>query len=196
MSSTSFLDLPAELRVMMYKHILASTVDPSDYHEPEAPTPIRLQEYCGLILASKKIKQEFEHEWIVAFNKWLKIRTESAGLQATFLPPNATMREARHLYFSYSFTSRPDHRDLLKLFTNLHSFTLRPHRAFPPEGNAANDETTLRNFFYFGKAESLRRIQDALWYCYDDAKRQSHDHTKGRHQHLLLAARSFLQPHN
>jgi hypothetical protein len=56
MSSICFLDLPGELRVMVYDQILANTVAVSENQEPEVPTPIRLQEYRGIILASKEIK--------------------------------------------------------------------------------------------------------------------------------------------
>jgi hypothetical protein len=56
-------DLPAELQLEVYKHILA---DVSDH-----PSPRELAPYASLLLSCKEIYYNFEYEWVKDFNEFL-----------------------------------------------------------------------------------------------------------------------------
>jgi hypothetical protein len=165
MSSVSFFDLPAELRVNIYEMILADTPDISNTDKEVAPTSIRLNNYRGIILASKEVKREFEHEWVKAFNAWLLKVANRAELQATILPPNAALRDARQVHFHFPASTNTTDRGLMSLVANLHSFTLRPDATFPV------DDTTLRGFFRSAKLREFGRLYESLVNCYIVARK-------------------------
>jgi hypothetical protein len=51
----SFLDLPPELRIKIYRQIL---------HDAGSPYwGALLNSYCGIILCCKEVNAEFDHEW-------------------------------------------------------------------------------------------------------------------------------------
>jgi hypothetical protein len=150
---------------MVYDLILASTVNVPEDREPEAPTPVRLQEYCGIILASKEIKREFEHEWVKAYNTWLFKLVDQAELQTTPLPPDATMREARYIYSTFStnipmVSLIPGPNALIKLVATLPSFTLQPDTTFP-----ANETEAVADFIESHKVKCLSWWKKDLSLC-------------------------------
>jgi len=60
----SFLSLPAELQVKVYKYVLAAA--------PKAPGPGNLATYAGLLLSCKKVASDFEYEWARYYNARLQ----------------------------------------------------------------------------------------------------------------------------
>jgi hypothetical protein len=156
MSETTFFDLPAELRVNIYERVLVNCTDGQN-----APTPISLEQYHGLILACKQVKREFEYECVKAFNVWLLEAADMSRIQPSTPPSNASLRDAQHVHLTFSEISAfAPTEGLTKLVAKLASFTLRPDTTF-----LTNDNDTVTQFIASRKKIILEWLKQEVHGC-------------------------------
>jgi len=141
----SFLSLPAELRIKVYKNIVAAmSLRPRPYQGPAGtdkaymrrnidrrlPTSHRLYNYRGLILSNKQINAEFDAEWAKLFNPWLRTVVNQPDLSAptvTKLSDSACLRigiaKPPGGWLDYQYVAF--YLPISRLVQNLPSFVLR-----------------------------------------------------------------------
>jgi hypothetical protein len=106
-----------------------------------------------------------------AFNAYLFKLAESADLQATPLPPNATLREARHVHFTFStsFWNDVDLKKLTQLVVHFPPFTVRPDATFGADRIEA--PSTVTKFVESLKPQCLHMLKRDVGYFIKDANR-------------------------
>jgi hypothetical protein len=149
--STEYFNIPAlapELRVNIYHEIIADAIGTptlslvSPYSQIDLSSTM-MNAYSGLILSCKKIKNEFEHEWVKAINPHLNKVVGDSGLRPV---PVTSFQDSRNCTFLIDNNQENKHRGspldiaLLQLPLCFRSFKVRLNDTFTPH------DGTLRGF--------------------------------------------------
>jgi hypothetical protein len=146
-ASFVFLELPPELRIQVYGHILEDVF--------QCPIPPRLERNRGLVLSCMQIKHEIEEEYVKAFNSRIQSLTTGSGIRPL---PVTGFLDSMHLriFVSAGWESAATDAALQAIFPIVQYFTMRPNSSF------AQLNGTVTDFFGSEQLECFMYLRDRI----------------------------------